>query len=77
MLRSLWVWLTCWDLCPVFFRHKEIVVVQEFDPYTRKLRCNRCGRYFAMSDRHQAVLPWDEEAEHLYAEVLGHGRTIR
>ena len=76
-MRALWVWLTCWDLCPVFFRHKEIVVVQEFDRNTRKLRCNRCGKYFAMSDTHRAVLPWDDEIEDLYANWLGYGRTIR
>lgn len=74
--RRLWIWLTCWDACPILFRHKEIRVVQEFGN-ARKLRCDRCGKYFAMSDQHQAVLPWDAECEHLYANILGFGRTVR
>jgi hypothetical protein len=75
--RRLWVRLTCWDACPFIFRHKEIRVVQEFGRSARKLRCDRCGKYFAMSDEHQAVLPWDEEFEDLYANMFGFGRTIR
>jgi hypothetical protein len=73
--NRLFVWLTCWDACPFVFRHKEIRVVQEFQN-ARKLRCDRCGKYFAMSDTHQAVLPWDDECEELYSKWLGYGRTI-
>lgn len=74
--RRLFVWVTCFDACPFIFRHKEIRVVQEFGS-SRKLRCDRCGRYFAMSDQFQAVLPWDDELEHLYGDVIGFGRTVR
>lgn len=77
LLRSLWVWLTCWDYCPLLFHHSKIRVVQEFGPHARKLRCDRCGKYFAMSDRFQAVLPWDNDCEMLYGDILGYGRTIR
>jgi len=76
MIRKLFVWLTCWDACPFVFRHKEIRVVQEFGN-ARKLRCDRCGKYFAMSGIYQAILPWDSEVEDLYANRLGHGRTYK
>lgn len=74
--RQLWIHLTCWDFCPFVFRHKEIRIVQEFGR-ARKLRCDRCGKYFAMSDEFQAVLPWDKELEELYGSILGFGRTNR
>lgn len=77
MLKRLWVWLTCWDYCPFIFRHVEIHVIQEFGQHARKLRCDRCGKYFAMSDVHRAILPWDAELEHLYADLMGYGRTVR
>lgn len=76
LTRKIWIWLTCWDACPFIFRHKEIRVVQEFHR-ARKLRCDRCGKYFAMSDEHQAVLPWDADLEDLYGNVLRYGRTIQ
>ena len=76
MIRRLLARLLCWDNLPFIFIHGRIRVVQEFHR-ARKLRCDRCGRYFGMSDEHQAVLPWDDEMEHLYADVLQHGRTIK
>ena len=76
MLKRIWVWLTCYDACPFIFHHKQIRVIQDFGG-TRKLRCDRCGKYFAMSDAHQAILPWDAELEELYGTALGYGRTIR
>ena len=76
-LRSVWVWLSCWDALPFIFIHPGLRVVQEFGDHTRKLRCDRCGKYFAMNDHLQAVLPWDEEIEWLYAVVLRHGRTVK
>lgn len=74
--RWVWIRLTCWDVCPFIFRHKELRVMQEFGR-TRKLRCDRCGKYFAMNDELQAVLPWDDEFEELYGTVLQFGRTIK
>ncbi len=76
-MRRLLAWLTCWDIIPLVFIHSEIRVVQEFGGGVRKLRCDRCGKYFGMNDRVEAVLPWDEEMEHEYAVVLGYGRTIK
>lgn len=76
LLRRVWVRLTCWDACPLIFHHKEIRTVQEFHR-ARKLRCDRCGKYFGMSDEYQAVLPWDDEMERLYGSILGYGRTLR
>lgn len=75
-LRRLYIRLTCWDALPFLFHHNEIRVVQEFGN-ARKLRCDRCGAYFGMSDTHQAVLPWDSDMEELYAVILRHGRTVR
>lgn len=77
LLRRIWVRLTCWDTLPFLFRHPEIRVVQELGEHARKLRCDRCGKYFAMNDHVEAVLPWCEEMEDLYSNVLGHGRTVK
>jgi transcriptional regulator with XRE-family HTH domain len=43
----------------------DFEVVETYDRYTRKLHCRRCGQYFAMSDRYQALLPWSDEFERL------------
>ncbi len=75
-LKRIAAFFLCWDLCPLVFVHGKIRVVQEFGN-ARKLRCDRCGRYFGMSDEFQAVLPWDEELERLYCDVLQFGRTLR
>ena len=77
ILRRLWIRLVCWDLCPILFHHGAIRVVQEFDGGTRKLVCVRCGKYFGMSDREQAVLPWDADFEKHYCEMYGIERTNR
>ncbi|MEN6545760.1 MAG: hypothetical protein ABFE07_06965 [Armatimonadia bacterium] len=74
--RKLWAWLTCWTLFPLIFCHGDIHVVQEFG-HTQKLLCRRCGKYFAMNDEHQAIIPWDDDAEDFYANSLGFGPTLR
>lgn len=76
-MNKLLAWLLCWDACPFVFWHGKLRVVQEFDARTRKIHCERCGKYFAMSDTHEAILPWDEEFEHFYGNILGHGRTLK
>lgn len=76
-MKRLWAWLTCWTAFPFIFIHQDLRIVQEFGRGARKLRCDRCGKYFAMSDEHQAVLPWDGELEELYGTILGYGRTIK
>lgn len=50
-------------------------VVETYDSATRKLRCTSCGTYFAMSYRHEAVLPWDEEYERIICDMYGMERT--
>jgi hypothetical protein len=77
MRKRILALLTCWDFLPFVFHHNEIRVVHEFGGGARKLRCDRCGRYFAMSDRLQVVLPWDAEFERLYCDTLEISRTIR
>lgn len=74
LLSRLWIWANCWDACPYVFHHKSIRVVQQFRR-ARKLKCDLCGKYFAMSDEFLAVLPWDEEFEDLYSNRLGYGKT--
>lgn len=60
----------------LFWFHKP-EIIQTFDEHTRKLRCVVCGRYFAMSDRHGAVLPWDDDCERMYCDIYGLPRTYR
>jgi hypothetical protein len=52
-----------------------VEVIETYDRQTRKLRCTACGVYFAMSDRDQAVLPWDEEYEQIVRDMYGIPRT--
>lgn len=58
---------------PIWFHRLEIL--ETYDEYTRKLRCTVCGTYFAMSDIHRAVLPWDEDYERIICDMYGLGRT--
>lgn len=60
---------------PLWFHTPEIIEV--YDSQTRKLRCTTCGTYFAMSDRHGAVLPWDDEYEKITCDMYGLPRTKR
>lgn len=60
---------------PFWFHRPEIV--EAYDPQTRKLRCIDCGGYFAMSDRHEAVLPWDDDYERIICDMYGLPRTKR
>ena len=70
-------WLRKQTLCklpwPFFFHRPKMV--QVLDSQTRKLLCRDCLTYFAMSDRYQAVLPWDEDIERLYCDLYGLPRT--
>lgn len=51
--------------------------VQEFDASQRKLRCDKCGRYWGMHDGASAILPWDDDLEQMHANTFGFGRTIK
>jgi len=51
------------------FNH-ELVVAQEITPYVRRCFCHRCRRSFAMNDRMQAFLEWDENFHDLYNNVF-------
>ena len=59
---------------PLFWYHKP-EVIETYDRNTRKLRCVQCGQYFAMSDRHRAVLPWDSEIEAITRLMYGIPRS--
>lgn len=59
-----------------FFFHK-LEVIETYDSQTRKMRCMICETYFAMSDRYQACLPWDEEYEKITCDMYGLPRTKR
>ncbi len=50
-------------------------VIEEYDDLTRKLICVKCHSYFGMSDRHEAVLPWDEEYEKIICLTYNLPRT--
>ena len=76
-MRKRWHKLLCWMSDCVFTFFHETEDVETYDPFTRKLRCVHCGKYFAMSDRHQAVLPWDEEMEAITCLLYGLPRTKR
>lgn len=52
---------------PFWFHRTE--VIETYDDMTRKLRCTACGTYFAMSDRYQAVMPWDAEYEEIIKSI--------
>jgi hypothetical protein len=56
-------WL-CW-----MFGH-QYYVIQEFESWSRRIGCLRCGQTWGMNDHVQALLPWDKELEELY-ELLG------
>jgi len=60
---------------PFWFHKPEII--ETYDAQTRKLRCTVCGGYFAMSDRHEAVLPWDDEFEEIARATYGVPRSKR
>jgi hypothetical protein len=57
-----------------FWFHKP-EIVETYDSQTRKLRCTICGKYFAMSDRYQSVMEWDEEYEQIVCAMYGLPRT--
>lgn len=67
--------LLCWIADVLLFGfalnlHK-IYVLREICPGVRRLKCSVCGKSWAMSDHHQAVLPWDEEIERIY-QMMGY-----
>ena len=53
------------DLLPFFLWPHEVEVVETYDQHHRKLKCIHCDRYFMMSDKEQAVLPWDDDFEEI------------
>lgn len=65
--------LLCRLQWPLWFH--DVEVIETYDAATRKLRCVICGRYFAMSDRYQAVLPWDDDYERIICDMYGVPRT--
>lgn len=65
--------LLCMLPWPLWFHLPE--VIETYDSQTRKLKCTSCGQYFAMSDRHEAVLPWDEEYEEIVRSMYGVSRS--
>lgn len=65
--------LFCRLPCPLWFHAPEII--ETYDAQTRKLRCEICGRYFAMSDRYQVVLPWDDDYERIVRRLYGVPRS--
>ena len=70
-LKRFYLGLKCLVFC------HDFVVVQEFSESVRKLRCERCGRYFGMNDRVRCVVEWDEELEQMHCEVYELSRTNR
>lgn len=75
-MKKLLSFLLCWDLLPVWLTC-DITIIQEFRQGEYKLKCRRCGRYYAMSAQHQAILPWDEDFERIICDMYGLSRTLR
>jgi hypothetical protein len=59
----------------IIFWFHNIEIIETYDSQTRKLRCVICGTYFAMSDRHQAILPWDDDFEKITCAMYDIPRT--
>ena len=72
---KLWHKLLCRLSDCVFTFFHDVETIETYDAFTRKLRCRHCGQYFAMSDRHRAVLPWNEEFEQITCAMYGLPRT--
>jgi hypothetical protein len=56
------------SLLPLWWFHR-VEVIETYDRHTRKLQCTLCGAYFAMSDRQEAVLPWDDDYERIICDL--------
>ena len=63
----------CWWPWP-FYGH-SFKLVETYDAATRKLVCRDCGKYFAMSDRHGAIMPWDDDFERIIRDIYGIPRS--
>lgn len=66
-------WLKCKFPWP-FYGH-AFEVIETYDDQTRKLKCTACGKYFAMSDRHMAILPWNDGYEEITCRIYGIPRS--
>lgn len=55
---------TAWP-CFILPWHK-VLVDKEFNPYSRRLKCQHCGKLWVMNDDSMLVLPWDEDFAKLY-----------
>jgi hypothetical protein len=76
-VRKLWHKFLCSiSDCVLTFYH-DVEIVEIYDECTRKLWCRWCGGYFAMSDRHRAILPWDADYERIVCDMYGLSRTKR
>jgi hypothetical protein len=56
-------WLGCF-----VFGH-NLYVEKKLSDGSRKIGCSKCGKMWAMNDRVQAFLPWDDEFERFYKEL--------
>jgi hypothetical protein len=61
--------------CRLWF-HK-LRVVQQLSQYAQKLRCNRCGRYYAVHNEWHVFVRWDAELEAFYRQFLGIDKTAK
>lgn len=64
------------DLLSFLFLHRTRVV-HEFDDRARKIRCDRCGRYFMMDDYRNSVTPWSDWWEQTICETYQLIRTAK
>lgn len=64
-------WLKC-----LFHRH-NLYVVQDFNYYSRRVACSKCGKSWGMNDQVQAFIPWTGDLEDLYKNYLGHEIIIK
>ena len=57
--------IVSWLVCTIA-SHKY-VVERELNDRARKVRCNRCGKQWAMHDPTRSFVPWDADFEAMYA----------
>lgn len=48
------------------FWHKPVSLVRWLSASSKLIKCDSCGKMFAMNDDVRQILPWDEEFEKFY-----------
>lgn len=49
-----------------YLGYHKYYVFKELTPWSRKLGCKCCDKFFGMNDDSRVVIAWDRELENLY-----------